>query len=536
MMPNYSHVITTALYYANGDLHIGHLLEAIQADIYVKFLKQKGDKPLFVSGSDAHGTPIMIASKKLGVEPDEMVKMFQNQHKQTFEAYGIEFDNYHITHSKENQQLTSEIFKKIQSSKIFAKTIEQAFDKSEQMFLPDRYIKGTCPKCTAADQYGDSCEKCGAFYEPLEMIDPISTLSGTTPIKKQSEHIFFDLPSCQSDIKEFIKQAELQKPVYNKLGEWLNAELRAWDISRDAPYFGFEIPGYPNKYFYVWLDAPIGYIASCTNLNPENINLWQNDSNAKIIHFIGKDIMYFHGIFWPAVLKAAELKQPDRIFSHGFLTINGQKMSKSRGTMINASSILQHFEPDQIRFYLASKLSSSVEDIDLNFQDLVQKINSDIIGKYLNIASRTAGFINKQFAGILLGNQANSDLYLNVREHAKSAISYYTELEYAKACKEIMLIADLANQAVAEAEPWKMAKDPTQKQACHIFCSEIIMIFRDISILLQPIMPETIKKVADFLNCSLKLTDLHQSMADHNINSYPRIMERIHQEIADLYA
>lgn len=527
MTNNYTHTITTALYYANGSLHIGHMLEAVQADIYVRFLRQNGQKPLFLSGSDAHGTPIMLASKAKNIAAKAMVAAYQAEHKATFAAYNISFDNYHSTDSDENKALTEKIFGKI-TKNIFTKTIEQAYDATANMFLPDRFIKGTCPKCAAADQYGDSCEHCGAFYEPLAMIEPRSTISNTTPVAKSSKHIFFDLPACQAMLEQFLAKAELEKPVKNKLSEWLEAGLNPWDISRDAPYYGFEIPGYPNKFFYVWLDAPIGYIASAVNLKPEYEQLWHPDSNSKIVHFIGKDIMYFHGLFWPAMLASAGYKQPEQIIAHGFLTLNGEKMSKSRGTMLAANDFLKTFSAEHFRYYIASKLSNGVDDIDLNLEDFIQKNNSDLIGKYLNIASRTANFITKKFSGKLLAAELNSDFYATIKQESENALKHYSELNFAKACKAIMNIADLTNQLIAEQQPWAMAKIPEQLDACHLVCSNAIAAFIDVSILLKPILPELVAKVEEFLNLpNLSNADLHQNRAEHMINPYPRLMERI---------
>lgn len=534
-MNNYSHLVTTALFYANGELHMGHILEAIQADIYVRHLKSNGANPLFISGSDAHGTPIMLASKKQGITPDTLVTKYWQAHKNTFEKFNIDFDNFHVTSSADNKKTTEEIFKKIKANgKIYSKVIHQAYDNKEQMFLPDRYIKGTCPKCKTPDQYGDSCESCGSFYDPLEMITPVSTLSNTTPISKESEHIFFDLPACRQEVKNFLETAELKDPVKNKLNEWLNDELKSWDISRDAPYYGFEIPGHPNKFFYVWLDAPVGYISACRNLSEDLMQIWQPENNCKIVHFIGKDIIYFHGIFWPAILKASGLKSPSQIVAHGFLKVNGAKMSKSRGTLVGADEILLKFTSDQIRYYLASKINDTVDDIDLNFEQLVSKINSDLVGKYLNIASRTAGFINKNFDGIVEFTDDGSELYSKIKQHTKQVLAYYQAIEFSKACKEIMLIADIANQAIADIAPWKLIKDSNNREQCHKFCSEIISIFRDLSILLKPIIPDIVQQSEAFLNLSnLNNNDLHSNLEQHKINPYQKIMERIPDTVVE---
>lgn len=532
MTSNYSHLVTTALYYANGDLHIGHMLEAVQADIYVRFLKQNGAKPLFISGSDAHGTPIMLASKNKGISPKQMVSQYQAEHAEIFANYDIKFDNFISTDSEENRSLTEKFFQNC-SNKIFSKNVEQAYDQQANMFLPDRMIKGTCPKCEAKDQYGDSCEQCGSFYEPLAMKDVISTVSNSTPIKKTSEHLFFDLPACKDQIEQFLNTAKLELPVKNKLYEWVADGLNPWDISRDAPYYGFEIPGYDNKFFYVWVDAPIGYIAGCVNLNQEYEKLWQTESNCKIVHFIGKDIMYFHGLFWPAMLNQAGYKMPDQIIAHGFLTLNGQKMSKSRGTSLTAKQLLTKFSANHFRYYIASKINNSVEDIDLNLTDFVQKINSDLIGKYLNIASRTASFINKKFDNKLLAIDKNASLYNPIIEKTKLVLAHYEKLEFAKACREIMALADHINQEIAQTQPWLLIKQEENFDTCHKFCSDVIYAFIDLSILLKPIMPTLIKEVEDFLNLSdLKNSDLHQNRLGHTINKYPRLMERIPAEYA----
>ena len=520
-------LVTTALYYANGDLHIGHILEAIQADIYVRYLRLKGESTLFISGSDAHGTPIMLASKAKNIAAKDMVAQYSQEHLKTFNNYNIYFDNFISTDSLANKKVTESIFAKI-SDKIFSKEIAQAYDETAQMFLPDRYVKGTCPKCEATEQYGDSCEQCGSFYEPMSMKEPISTISGTTPVEKLSKHLFFDLPKCQSNIEKFLAQAKLEKPVKNKLSEWLDAGLNAWDISRDAPYYGFKIPGYQDKYFYVWVDAPIGYIAACVNLDPSLENLWQPGANCRITHFIGKDIMYFHGLFWPAMLAAANYKQPDQIIAHGFLTINGEKMSKSRGTMISANKFLEHFSADQIRYYIASKLSNNVDDIDLNIEDLVQKVNSDLVGKYLNIASRTANFMHKYFENKLLEIDTKTPMQQLVAKHSQMTLDHYQELKFAKAVKEIMFMVDFINQEIADKQPWVMAKDQTQLPDCHLFCSQVIYAFIDISILLTPIMPKLSSEVQQFLNLeNLSFKDLQQNLAQHQIKQYPRLMERL---------
>lgn len=524
-------LITTALYYANGDLHIGHMLEAVQADIYVRFLRQKGEAVKFISGNDAHGTPIMITSKNLNLKPEELVKKFHDEHKEIFKKYNVEFDEYGLTSSQHNQATTYEIYKRIkENDKIFTKDIEQAFDTVENMFLPDRYIKGDCPKCKANDQYGDSCESCGAFYEPLDMENAISTISNTKPIKKKSEHIFFDLKSCSKDIRLFLEKSNLQGPVINKLSEWLDQGLKPWDISRDEPYYGFKIPGFKEKYFYVWMDAPIAYI-SIANAK-DSFEHW---NQYEITHFIGKDIIYFHGLFWPAVLNAASLKTPDRIFTHGFLTINGQKMSKSRGTMISAKSFIEKFSADQYRYFIASKTNNNIEDIDIHLEEFVQKINSDLIGKYLNIASRTSGFISKNFSGSLASFDNNSALYQNLKASTQKTIFFYEGLEFAKACKEIMKMTDLVNQEIAEKAPWKMIKEAGKIDECHKFCSEIMSMFIDISILLKPIAPEMICQVQEFVNINnLNFDELHKIRENHKIQKYPRIMERLNYNAEDL--
>ena len=529
---NYTDIVTTALYYANGSLHIGHILEAIQADIYVRHLKQNGRKPLFISGSDAHGTPIMLASKAKNIAPKEMTAAYQQEHLITFKKFGIEFDNFHITSSEDNKELTENIYNEINhKGKIFTKEIFQAFDETEQMFLPDRFIKGTCPNCQQTEQYGDSCEACGSFYDPLDMLDAKSIISNSTPVRKKSKHIFFDLNSCKAAIEKFLKNSELEPAVVNKLSEWLDNDLKAWNISRDAPYHGFKIPGYDDKYFYVWMDAPIGYISACKNLDSGFTELWTKHSTTKITHFIGKDIMYFHGLFWPAILNSAGYKQPDKLVVHGFLTINNQKMSKSRGTMLPATDLAEKFNTDSFRYFIASKLNNSVEDLDFNVESFINKHNSDLIGKYLNIASRTANFINKKFNSELLEIDQSHNLYEFVQSQSEAAINYYDKLEFSRAVKTIMQLADRVNQEIAHIQPWQLAKNEAQALECHKFCSIVIYYFITLSILLKPIIPNVIKDVEAFLGLSnLNNSDILNNLKGHKINNYPKILDRISTE------
>ena len=482
-------IVTQALPYANASLHLGHILEAVQTDIWSRFQNKSGNECLFFCADDTHGTPVMLKAKELGKSPEDLIKEVQRDHEETYKLYDINFTNYHTTHSDENKKYSEQIYLKAKENDLITRrTINQLYDESESMFLSDRFVKGTCPKCGATDQYGDGCTKCGATYDVSELKNPVSAISGTKPVNKESEHIFFDLPKKLDTLKEFLATANLQKPITNKLSEWVNDDLQQWDISRDAPYFGFKIPEEDNKYFYVWLDAPIGYIASIDNWATRNNKdmdlLWSANSNYEIYHFIGKDISYFHGLFWPALLSASDLRLPDGIFVHGFLTINGEKMSKSKGTGILAKEFAELCDPETLRYYFAAKLNDKVEDIDLNFEDYVQRINSDLVGKYLNIASRCSSFIEKNSNE--LSDSFDNDLLEEAIKQKENIKECFESRNYSKAIRLIMDIADLTNKYINDNTPWK--KDT--KEAAHI-ATTALNVFNILTIYLSPIIPNS---------------------------------------------
>ena len=527
-------LVTSALPYANGSIHLGHLVEYIQTDIWVRFQKMQGHTVHYVCADDTHGTPIMLRAEKEGITPEALIAKVHTEHKQDFDEFLVEFDNYHSTHSEENRELASSIYKALKTNgKITSKTIEQYFDPVKNMFLPDRFIKGECPKCNAKDQYGDSCEVCGATYNPTELINPFSAVSGAAPVRKETEHYFFKLSECEAFLKDWTRSGTLQNEAANKMGEWFGNGLNDWDISRDAPYFGFEIPDAPGKYFYVWLDAPIGYMASFKNLCAKNgldfDEYWNKDSITELYHFIGKDILYFHALFWPATLEYSGHRKPTQIFAHGFLTVNGEKMSKSRGTFITARSYLEHVKnPEYLRYYYAAKLNGSMEDIDLNLEDFVARVNSDLVGKYVNIASRCAGFIGKHFDGRLsatISNPMLDDLKLAAAEIA----DFYQNRDYSKALRTIMFHADNANSFIAQIKPWELAKQGNKTAELHQVCSEAINIFRLLTLYLKPILPALAKQVETFLKIEpLEWKDSTRWLAEgHQINAYEHLMIRI---------
>ena len=473
--------------YANASLHLGHILEAVQTDIWVRFQNQIGNECLFFCADDTHGTPVMLKAKELNISPEELVAKVRTEHMETYETYDINFTNYHTTHSKENKKFSEIIYKAaLDNDLIIKKTVNQYYDENEGMFLSDRFIKGACPKCAAENQYGDGCEVCGATYEPRDLLNPISTLTNTTPKLKDSEHIFFDLPQKESMLKLFLEEVNIQSAIKNKLNEWLE-DLKPWDISRDAPYFGFEIPNEKDKYFYVWLDAPIGYIASIENwANSNNKSIddyWSNDSEYEIVHFIGKDIAYFHGLFWPATLDSANFKLPDSIFVHGFLTVNGEKMSKSKGTGIKTDTFAKYCNPEMLRYYFAAKLNDKVEDIDLNLEDFTQRINSDLVGKYLNILSRSSTFIQKNEG--FLSSDIDEDLINTILGNAEQIQEYFEIRQYSKAIRLIMDMADLTNKYINDKTPWKLENDEATFVA-----TTAINAFRILSIYMNPILPK----------------------------------------------
>lgn len=527
-------LVTSALPYANGSIHLGHLVEYIQTDIWVRFQKMQGHTVHYVCADDTHGTPIMLRAEKEGVTPEALIEAVHQEHSADFKEFLVEFDNYYSTNSAENKTLSQDIYRKLKANgKIATKTIEQFFDPVKNMFLPDRFIKGECPKCHAKDQYGDSCEVCGATYNPTELINAYSAVSGAAPIRKETEHYFFKLSECESFLKDWTRSGTLQGEAANKMGEWFENGLNDWDISRDAPYFGFEIPDAPGKYFYVWLDAPIGYMASFKNLcDKQGLNFdeyWQKDSKTELYHFIGKDILYFHALFWPATLEFSGHRKPTQIFAHGFLTVNGEKMSKSRGTFITARSYLDHINnPEYLRYYYAAKLNSTMEDIDLNLEDFVARVNSDLVGKYINIASRTAGFINKRFDGRLKPSENNA-IVAEIKAAATAVAEAYAEREYGKALREIMRLADVANGFVAEKAPWVMAKQAGQDAALQEVCSDALELFRLLTLYLKPVLPKLAAEVEQFLNISpLTWTSIGASLtANHTISAYEHLITRI---------
>jgi methionyl-tRNA synthetase len=525
---------TNALPYANGAPHLGHLVGTIQGDIWVRLQKMLGHDCMYICGSDSHGTPIMIQAEKMGITPEALINQVRTQQERDFADFLVEFDNYYTTHSEENRELVETIFKRhLEAGNITKRTIKQLFDPVKNMFLPDRYIKGECPNCGAKDQYGDNCEVCGATYLPTDLKNPYSTLSGTKPVEKESEHYFFKLQNYDEFLKQWTRHGHLQEQVTNKLDEWFKDGLKEWDISRDSPYFGFSIPGETNKYFYVWLDAPVGYMASFKNLcaKRKDINFadyWESYDTADLIHFIGKDIIYFHALFWPAMLHGAGFRTPSQIYVNGFLTVDGQKMSKSRGTFIKARTYLDHLQPEYLRYYFAAKLSDRIEDLDINFDDFSQRINSDLVGKFINIASRCASFINKSFSGKLSAEISEHMLY---REFAKAGAiiaDNYKKLEYSHAIRQIMTLADKANQYIDEKKPWALMKDPGRHQEVQDICTAGINLFRILMIYLKPILPSTAKQVENFLNIPpLQWQDKDEPLLGHKINDFQPLINRI---------
>lgn len=526
-------LVTSALPYANGSIHLGHLVEYIQTDIWVRFQKMQGHTVHYVCADDTHGTPIMLRAEKEGITPEQLIARVQAEHMQDFAGFLVAFDNYYSTNSEENRTLSCGIYKALKANgKIATKTIEQFYDPVKNMFLPDRFIKGECPKCHAKDQYGDSCEVCGATYNPTELINPFSAVSGAAPVRKETEHYFFKLSECEDFLKTWTRAGTLQPEAANKMGEWFASGLSDWDISRDAPYFGFEVPDAPGKYFYVWLDAPIGYMASFKNLADKSgldfDEYWKPDSQTELYHFIGKDILYFHALFWPATLQFSGYRTPTKVFAHGFLTVNGEKMSKSRGTFVTASSYLEHVKnPEYLRYYYAAKLNSTMEDIDLNLEDFVARVNSDLVGKYINIASRTAGFISKRFDGKL--KPTNNPVVVEMQAQAALIAESYEQRDFGKALREIMRLADMANAFVADKAPWVMAKDEAQTEALQQVCSDALEMFRLLTLYLKPILPKLAQQIEGFLNIApLNWQAVSSSLsAGHAINAYEHLITRI---------
>ncbi|GHD32783.1 methionine--tRNA ligase [Parahalioglobus pacificus] len=525
-------LVTSALPYANGPLHLGHMLEQVQTDIWVRFQNSRGNQCLYVCADDAHGTAIMLAAEKLGITPEQHIDAIRQLHMKDSADFLIDFANFHSTHSDENRRWSEEIYNRLHSNgHIQRKEITQAFDPVKSLFLADRFIKGTCPRCKTPDQYGDNCENCGATYTPADLIDPVSAISGATPIDKASEHFFFRLEDFEDMLREWIDSGSLQPQVANKLREWTDAGLQSWDISRDAPYFGFEIPGQPDKYFYVWLDAPIGYIASFENYCKREDHpfdpYWLPGGDTELYHFIGKDIINFHGLFWPAMLHSAGLRTPTAVYAHGFLTVNGTKMSKSRGTFINAATYLEHLDAEYLRYYFAAKLGNSVDDIDLNLEDFVQRVNADVVGKVVNIASRCAGFLRKGFDNRLAADCSEPEMVQAFIDAGENIASLYEGREYNKAIREIMALADRANQYIDEHKPWVLAKEAGREAEVHAVCSVGINLFRVLITYLKPVLPAMAKKAEAFLNCSVDWTQLEAPLLDHELATFKPLMTRI---------
>ncbi|MCO6550752.1 MAG: methionine--tRNA ligase [Gilliamella sp.] len=526
-------LVTCALPYANGAIHLGHMLEHIQADVWVRYQRMRGNEIYFICADDAHGTPIMLKAQQLGITPEQMISEVKTEHQRDFSGFNISYDNYHSTHSPENREISEQIYKRLKANGyIKTKVISQLFDPEKQMFLPDRFVKGTCPRCKAPDQYGDNCEVCSATYNPIDLINPKSVVSGATPILKESEHFFFDLPAFSNMLQEWIRSGTLQDQVANKMQEWFESGLQPWDISRDAPYFGFEIPDAPGKYFYVWLDAPIGYMGSFLNYcNKQNKPIfdefWNKNSNTELYHFIGKDIVYFHSLFWPAMLDGSEYRKPSNIFVHGYVTVDGAKMSKSRGTFIQASTYLKHLDPDCLRYYYAAKLSPHIDDIDLNLEDFVQRVNSDLVNKVVNIASRSAGFIYKRFDGKLSDKVAEPELYSLFVEKAEVIADYFEQRESGKAIREIMALADEANRYIDEKAPWVVAKQEGQDQVLQDICSMGIHLFRILMTYLKPIVPSLAERTEAFLNSKLEWNEIDNALTSHKINQFKALFNRI---------
>jgi methionyl-tRNA synthetase len=528
-------LVTSALPYANGSIHLGHLVEYIQTDIWARFQQLQGHSCYYVCADDAHGTPIMLRARQDGIEPEQLIAAMQKEHEADFADFLVDFDNYYSTHSEENRELASEIYLKLrEDGHIATRTISQSYDPEAEMFLPDRFIKGTCPKCGAEDQYGDNCEVCGATYAPTELINPVSAISGATPIEKDSEQYFFKLSDFADMLQQWMRAGHVQPEIANKLDEWFEEGLQDWDISRNAPYWGFEIPGAPGKFFYVWMDAPIGYMASFKNLcDREGISFddyWHSEANTELYHFIGKDIARFHTLFWPAVLHGAGFRMPTAVYCHGFLTVNGQKMSKSRGTFIKARTYLDNLKPEYLRYYYAAKLSSGVDDIDLNLEDFMQRVNSDLVGKVVNIASRCAGFINKRFDNRLSAELPDAALYNELVNAGESIAAEYENREYGKAVREIMALADKANVYIDNNKPWVLIKQEGKEAEVQAICTQGINLFRVLMTYLKPILPQTALKSEAFLNNELQWHTLSEPLVAHSINKFKPLMIRIDKE------
>ncbi|WP_447828383.1 methionine--tRNA ligase [Aeromonas hydrophila] len=527
-------LVTCALPYANGSIHLGHMLEHIQADIWVRYQRMRGHQVHFVCADDAHGTPIMLKAQQLGITPEEMIAAVSKEHQADFAGFNISFDNYHSTHSDENRELAELIYGRLQAGgKIKSRTISQLFDPEKSMFLPDRFVKGTCPKCKSPEQYGDNCDSCGATYSPTELIDPKSAVSGATPVMKDSEHFFFDLPQFEKWLAEWVRgSGAIQEEMANKMQEWFESGLQQWDITRDAPYFGFEIPGAPGKYFYVWLDAPIGYMASFKNLCNKRGDIdfdsyWKADSEAELYHFIGKDIAYFHCLFWPSMLEGAGFRKPTKVNVHGYVTVNGAKMSKSKGTFIKASTYLNHLDPECLRYYYAAKLNSRIDDLDLNLDDFVARVNADVVNKLVNLASRNAGFIAKRFEGKLAATCAEPELYAEFANARTAIAEAYESREFSRAIREIMALADKANRYVDDKAPWVIAKQEGADAELQAVCSVGINLFRVLMAYLKPVMPLLAERAEAFLGETLSWDGVAQPLTNHQLAPFKALFSRI---------
>jgi len=531
-------LVTSALPYANGAIHLGHLVEYIQTDIWVRFQKLRGHECYYVCADDAHGTAIMLKAEQLGIAPETLIEQVNAEHRADFARFLIAFDNYHSTHAPENRELSETIYRRLRANgHIATRAVVQPFDPEKGLFLADRYIKGTCPRCRAPDQYGDNCEACGATYSPAELIDPRSALSGATPVERESLHYFFTLTAFTDFLRRWTRAGHVAEEIANKLNEWLDGGLQDWDISRDAPYFGFEIPDAPGKFFYVWLDAPIGYMASFRNLcDREGIDFdafWRRDADTELYHFIGKDIVNFHALFWPAMLESAGFRTPDRICVHGFLTIDGKKMSKSRGTFVNARAYADHLDPEYLRYYFAAKLSAGIDDLDLNLDDFAQRVNSDLVGKVVNIASRCARFIGEGKGGTLAATIAEPELWQRALAAAETIAAHYEEREFGKAMREIMAIADTANEYIAAREPWKLAKQPERAAEVEAICSLGINLFRLLMLYLKPVLPATAARAERFLACELRWDQPIEPLLGHRIAAFEPLLQRVERKQID---
>ena len=529
-------LVTSALPYANGELHLGYMLETIQTDIWVRFQKMMGNECHYVCADDAHGTPIMLKADEMGIDPETLIEQVRIRHQADLNDFHIDFSQFHSTHSEENREISELIYNRLNDSGYIKKrVISQAFDPEKEMFLPDRYIKGECPKCGADDLYGDNCEVCSATYSTTEIKNARSVISGATPIEKDSEHYFFDLPQFEQELKNWTKAGHLQEQVSNKLEEWFEQGLQQWDISRDKPYFGFKIPETEDKYFYVWLDAPIGYMASfkklCDNSELNFDDFFNKDSDTELYHFIGKDIVYFHALFWPATLMGSDFRTPNAVFAHGFLSVNGQKMSKSRGTFINARTYLENLDPECLRYYYAYKLTAKIDDIDLNLQDFKKRVNSDLVGKVINIASRSASFVVKKYDKQLSANCIEKSLYDEFFEAGSDIARHYEARNFSQAMRLIMKLADKANKYIDEKKPWQLAKIEGKEQEVHEITSLAINLFKVLMTYLKPVLPVMARRSEEFLNVdSLKWADIQHPLTNHKINKFKPLMTRIEDD------